>query len=66
MTVPLPMVKTETLKKVVAYCKHHLNNPPEEIPAPLPTSNLAEVRASVAQAGRAADCDASSLRCLDL
>ncbi|CDJ61154.1 S-phase kinase-associated protein, putative [Eimeria maxima] len=41
--VPLPKVSSYILKKVVEYCTHHHDNPPEDIPTPLKTSNLAEV-----------------------
>ncbi|KAL8274573.1 hypothetical protein Esti_001476 [Eimeria stiedai] len=42
-TIPLPKVSSAILKKVVDYCTYHHDNPPEEIPTPLKTSNLAEV-----------------------
>ncbi|KAL8447647.1 hypothetical protein Emag_004257 [Eimeria magna] len=41
-TIPLPKVSSAILKKVVDYCTYHHDNPPEEIPTPLKTSNLAE------------------------
>jgi len=41
--IPLPNVKSEILEKVIEYCKHHKDNPPEEIAKPLKTSNLEEV-----------------------
>ncbi|PHJ26138.1 suppressor of kinetochore protein 1 [Cystoisospora suis] len=42
-SIPLPNVETNILRKVIEYCEHHYNNPPDEIPKPLKSSNLAEV-----------------------
>lgn len=41
--IPLPNVKSAILSKVIEYCKHHKDNPPEEIAKPLKSANLAEV-----------------------
>jgi len=42
-TIPLPNVKSNILKKVIEYCRHHKDNPPEEIVKPLKSANLSEV-----------------------
>ncbi|CEL99351.1 unnamed protein product [Vitrella brassicaformis CCMP3155] len=41
--IPLPNVKTAILQRVLQYCEHHKENPPEEIAKPLKSTNLAEV-----------------------
>ena len=40
--IPLPNVKSAILAKIVEYCKHHKDSPPEEIAKPLKSSNLLE------------------------
>merc|ERR1719436_1829777 len=40
--IPLPNVKTAILSKVLDYCKHHKDHPPEEISKPLKSINLLE------------------------
>lgn len=41
--IPLPNLKSNTLKKVLEYCEMHKNNDPSEIEKPLKTNNLAEL-----------------------
>jgi len=41
--IPLPNVSTPILKRVIDYCTHHRDVPPEELPKPLKSSNLADV-----------------------
>eukprot|EP00389_Voromonas_pontica_P008768 GDKH01013336.1.p1 GENE.GDKH01013336.1~~GDKH01013336.1.p1 ORF type:complete len:165 (+),score=37.55 GDKH01013336.1:142-636(+) len=41
--IPLPNVKSNILAKVIEYCRHHKDNPPEEIVKPLKSANLSEV-----------------------
>lgn len=45
-TIPLPNIKTPILKKIIEYMEYHINNPAEEIPKPLITSNLQDVVSS--------------------
>ncbi|KJP87964.1 hypothetical protein AK88_02398 [Plasmodium fragile] len=42
-TIPLPNIKTPILKKIIEYMEYHINNPADEIPKPLITSNLQDV-----------------------
>jgi len=41
--IPLPNVKAEVLKKVVAYMNYHQDNVAKEIEKPLKSANMAEV-----------------------
>jgi len=41
--IPLPNVKAEVLKKVVAFMKYHSDNPAKEIEKPLKSANMSEV-----------------------
>ncbi|GAB67114.1 S-phase kinase-associated protein 1A [Plasmodium cynomolgi strain B] len=45
-TIPLPNIKTPILKKIIEYMEYHINNPADEIPKPLITSNLQDVVSS--------------------
>lgn len=38
--VPLPNLDPETLRRVIAFCTYHNENPLKEIPKPLMSSNL--------------------------
>eukprot|EP00397_Hematodinium_sp_SG-2012_P032203 GEMP01034264.1.p1 GENE.GEMP01034264.1~~GEMP01034264.1.p1 ORF type:complete len:164 (+),score=45.00 GEMP01034264.1:94-585(+) len=40
--IPLPNVKTGILQKVIDYCKHHKDNPADDIQKPLKSINLVE------------------------
>jgi len=40
--IPLPNVKSTILQKVIDYCKHHRDEPPEEIQKPLKSHVLTE------------------------
>uniref|UniRef100_A0A8C9H0V7 S-phase kinase-associated protein 1 n=1 Tax=Piliocolobus tephrosceles TaxID=591936 RepID=A0A8C9H0V7_9PRIM len=42
-TIPFPNIKTPILKKVIEYMEYHIDNPADEIPKPLITSNLQDV-----------------------
>jgi S-phase kinase-associated protein 1 len=44
--IPLPMVKTDTLDRIIEYLGHHAEHPAAPIPKPLPSSNLAEAGVS--------------------
>ena len=39
---PLTRVNTAILRKVLDYCRHHVNDPAAPIQMPLPSTNLAE------------------------
>jgi len=41
--IPLPNVKSAILGKVIEFCKHHANEPMNEIEKPLKSSNMHEV-----------------------
>lgn len=41
--IPLPNVKTEVLVKVIAYCKHHVDQPAAPIQKPLVDSDMKKV-----------------------
>lgn len=41
--IPLPNVKAEVLKKVVAYMKFHAESPAKEIEKPLKSANMSDV-----------------------
>lgn len=43
MRVPLPNVDSDVLEKIIAFCKHHVDNPMPEIEKPLKSSKLSEV-----------------------
>ncbi|CRG94028.1 suppressor of kinetochore protein 1, putative [Plasmodium gallinaceum] len=45
-TIPLPNIKTQILKKIIEYMEYHIQNPADEIPKPLSTSNLQDVVSS--------------------
>jgi S-phase kinase-associated protein 1 len=40
--IPLPMVKSNVLAKILDYCRHHKDSPPEEISRPLKSKVLTE------------------------
>ena len=56
--IPLPNVKTAILQRVLQYCEHHKENPPEEIAKPLKSTNLAEVSQRERERGREQRLDA--------
>ncbi|EEA07072.1 putative suppressor of kinetochore protein 1 [Cryptosporidium serpentis] len=41
--IPLPNVRSDVLRKVIEYCKHHVNNPAKEIPKPLRSNSLTHI-----------------------
>eukprot|EP01016_Furgasonia_blochmanni_P011810 TRINITY_DN154_c0_g1_i6.p2 TRINITY_DN154_c0_g1~~TRINITY_DN154_c0_g1_i6.p2 ORF type:complete len:163 (+),score=59.82 TRINITY_DN154_c0_g1_i6:152-640(+) len=41
--IPLPNVKSATLKKIIQYCEKYKNENPPEIEKPLKSANLAEI-----------------------
>ena len=41
--IPVPNVKSDTLKLVIKYLSYHVNNPPKEIEKPLISSQMHEV-----------------------
>lgn len=41
--IPVPNVKTEMLKKVLDYCRYHVDSPAREIEKPLKSTNMVEV-----------------------
>merc|ERR1719231_1511967 len=42
-SIPLPNVKAAILHKVIEFCKHHENEPMQEIDKPLRSQNMHEV-----------------------
>jgi len=41
--IPLPNVNRDVLERIVAFCKHHVNNPMAELEKPLKSNNMADV-----------------------
>ena len=41
--IPLPNVKKATLEKVIEFCKHHKEDPLQDIEKPLKTNNIKDV-----------------------
>lgn len=43
LEVPLPNVKSSVLRRVIAFCEHHVQEPMHDIEKPLKSSNMSEV-----------------------